>query len=180
MVTTILVADAMTRSPLSTVSTALIFEASKKMVAGNVGSLVVVEKNKLVGILTKTDVIRQVVLKGKDPKKTRVGDVMARNIVSTPSHTPLAKATQTMVSLGFRRLPVVDNGVFVGLITQTDVLRVQPTLIELLADKFMNDTSSDVRRMDNVKGVCDACGKASFLKSYEGSMLCLSCLSAVQ
>ncbi len=174
------VADAMSFSPKIVSKNESVRDASKKLINWGVGSLLVIEGDTLIGILTKTDIIKRIMKEDAGASKIRVGDIMTTKIISTTPSTYLSKAAGLMVKHDLRRLPVIENDKFIGLITQTDILRVQPSTLDLLAEKFISSSSFDVRQMDNVRGVCDGCADASLLKLYEGSMLCQNCLGGVQ
>lgn len=173
------VADAMVSAPKMILRSATVLQASQKMLDDDVGSLVVVEGGKVAGMLTKTDVLKKVVVKGKNAKDVKVEEIMSKIIISTTPETSLADAAKKMVSNRVRRLPVIKNGNFVGLLTQTDILKVQPAAIELLVEKFIESANIDVRQVKNVEGVCDACGSVDSLTLHEGSMLCGNCLNAI-
>lgn len=120
----------------------LLRDALKKMVKGNIGSVVVVEAKKPVGIITERDVLRSVA-KGARTLRTPAGRAMSSPLISISSDTPNQEAIKTMLKHGIRRLPVVDRGKLVGIVTQRDlfkwVLRISyepnppPEIREILA-----------------------------------------------
>lgn len=176
----LLVIDAMITSPKTISASASIFEVSKKLINDGKGSLLVVENGKLLGILTKTDVIEHVILKNKD-LNLKVSDIMTRRHLSIGPKKNLSEAAKLMVDYGVRRLPVVEKGKLKGLITQTDLLRIQPAIIDLLVEKFVQDKSVlDIRSLDGVKGVCDICSDSSYLKEHKEGMVCDNCVDALQ
>ena len=109
------VADIMTRSVESVAPETPIREAAEKMKTRNIGSLPVCESNRLVGTLTDRDVTIRVTAEGRDPAKTKVGDVMSKEIVTCMPDQDLSEAEQLMHDHQVRRLPVVDeNRALVG------------------------------------------------------------------
>ena len=176
----VLVADAMNNSPETISPNASILEASNKMIRMDKGSLIVVDGDALLGIITKTDVIENVLLRNKNPGK-KVSDIMTRRHLSISPNKTISEAAKLMVDYGVRRLPVVEKGKFKGLITQTDLLRIQPAIIDLLVEKFAQEKSTlDVRKLKGVKGVCDVCGEMAYLNEHSDGMVCENCSDALQ
>ncbi len=107
--------------------------ALELMVSRGVGALVVVEGNRPIGIVTERDILRRL-LRGSGPEELLtllVRDVMTKEpIVCTPE-TPLRDVLRTMVERGFRRMPVVKNGLLEGIVTERDCMVF---LLKLLGD----------------------------------------------
>lgn len=96
-------------------------DAINTMVQRSVGGVPVVsEDGRVVGILTERDVVR---IMSQSITGKKVEDIMSRNVRTAPPDMPIESAAQTMISSGFRRLPVVTNGIVVGFITATDIMR---------------------------------------------------------
>ena len=98
-------------------------EAASSLAEHNIGSLVVVEGDRPVGVLTDRDIALKVVAKGLDPEATVVGDVMSQPVRCLEEGDGLFGAIDEMAEHGIRRLPVVDDrGRLVGLLTLDDLL----------------------------------------------------------
>jgi len=98
-------------------------EAVKQMVKRNVGSILIVENDKLVGIFTERDLMKMVA--EDKPVYTAIGDVMTKDPVSLRPDDPLSKAALIMSERGFRHIPIVDDeGKLVGIISSRDISRV--------------------------------------------------------
>lgn len=98
--------------------------AAQSMKRHDIGALPVVDSEKarkLVGIVTDRDLALKVVAEGLDPRQTRVGGVMARNLVTCALQDDLQLALDAMSQSQLRRIPVVDDGRLVGMISQADV-----------------------------------------------------------
>jgi len=128
-----LVKEAMTKNAMVIKPDATIQDAAKIMTQYRVGSLLVVEDNGLVGIITELDIIWKVVAGDLDPKTTFVKDVMTREVVTVNADQTLEDATDIMVENGIKKLPVLEGKKLVGIITATDLISVQPKMIEALA-----------------------------------------------
>jgi len=98
-----------------------------------IGCLIVVdEEEKPVGILTERDLLRRVLAKRKDPVRVKVSQVMSKPLVTGTPHMDLEAATRFMFKKKIKKLPVVEDGRLVGLVTLTDIVRVQPQIIKIL------------------------------------------------
>ncbi len=117
------------RTPVETVEphvTARV--AAERLYEQGIGSLVVCENGEPVGIVTDVDVT-QLVSEGRDPEGTTVGEFMASPLVTTSASASLEEAAQTMVDHDIKRLPVVDGGEVVGIVTTTDLANYLPHLV---------------------------------------------------
>jgi CBS domain-containing protein len=103
----------------------LLPEAAALMREHHVGSLVVVDEGAQgrvpVGILTDRDIVVRGVAEGLDPSVARVGDVASRTPVAVAPDQDLDEALELMAEHRVRRLPVVDDGRLVGVVSQADV-----------------------------------------------------------
>lgn len=103
-------------SPAATVAAAVdLINANK------VGSVLVMDGKRLVGIFTERDVLRRVVGGRKDPATTRVADVMTRELVVMRPSSTLGDAMAVISEKRIRHLPVVEEGTVVGVISQGDL-----------------------------------------------------------
>lgn len=107
-------------------------EAARVMKKSNIGSVLIGDSGKPAGIFTERDIARRVVAAGLDPRKTSVGSVMTRKIVTVESREPLEKVFDCLARGEFRHLPITDGGRVVGIVSLTDLSRV---LSELARDQ---------------------------------------------
>lgn len=107
-------------------------KAVERMNNHDVGCLVVLEKGSFVGILTERDVLRRVVVKGRNPDETLVGDVMSKPLVVVEPEADLEEAVKLMFERRIKKLPVVENKELVGLVTMTDIARIHPEMVEYI------------------------------------------------
>ena len=99
------------------------FEALEKMVRHNAGALVVTEGDAVAGIFTERDFLRRVVLQGRDPKVTRVREVMSERLVCTDPDRSVEDCMAVMTQERVRHLPVVASGRLAGIVSIGDVVR---------------------------------------------------------
>ena len=97
-------------------------QALRKMVKRNIGSIVVVEGASPVGILTERDISRYVA-RGTSGLKTQVKKLMSGPLITIPPSSTTQEAITTMLKHGVRRLPVVEKGKLIGIVSQRDLLR---------------------------------------------------------
>lgn len=99
-----------------------VFEAARLMNEHKVGSVLVAEDHRLVGIFTERDILRRVVAAHRDPDQTSVGDVMTTEVACCRLHTSIEEARGVMKNRRIRHLPVVDEeGRIHGLISIGDL-----------------------------------------------------------
>jgi signal-transduction protein with cAMP-binding, CBS, and nucleotidyltransferase domain len=97
------------------------------MVKHRVGSVLITEDSKLLGILTERDLFKSI-LKKSNLTKTRAIDIAVKKVAVIKPSATLAQAFQKMRELNFKRLPVISNNQVIGLLTIKDVLKVDPSL----------------------------------------------------
>lgn len=96
------------------------------------GALLVVDGTRLIGIFTERDIVFRVVAAGRDPKATRLAEVMTPQPQTIHPNKPFLHALRIMHEGGFRHLPVVENDVPLGVVSARDAL--DDDLYELRAD----------------------------------------------
>ena len=99
-----------------------VFEAIKAMDRFKVGALMVIDKGKLVGIISERDYTRKVVLKDRSSKSTKVSEIMTRKVTQVDPEANLEKCMNVMGNNRVRHLPVVEKGKVLGVISSTDLL----------------------------------------------------------
>jgi len=104
------------------------------MAAERVSSALVTEKKKVLGIVTEKDLARKIVAKGLDADKIMAKDIMTTDVVTVSSNTSLYDAMVLINKRKIKHLPVVDNNAVVGIITAMEILRIQPSYMEILAN----------------------------------------------
>jgi CBS domain-containing protein len=117
------VADVMTRHVEFIAAEASAQDAAALMGELDVSSLPVGSPEAINGILTDRDLLYRVVAEGKDPRRTRVGEVATRLVFTCRSDDPISTAMDLMASHNIRRLPVMAEGSVVGWLTLSDLSR---------------------------------------------------------
>ena len=96
-------------------------EAAKIMDAKNIGSLLIEENGKIIGIITERDILKKIVAKGKDYKNINVREIMTSPLITIGSEKSIEEANEIMSQKKIRRLPVESNGDIIGIVTIRDV-----------------------------------------------------------
>jgi len=109
-----------------------VYEAARKMLDSNVGCVVAMDKGEVMGIVTKGDILRNSLLKLLDPKATKVESIMTHPFVTIDAGASLEDAADLMSKKQVSKLPVLQDGVLIGIITATDIIRVEPEYVKYL------------------------------------------------
>ncbi len=128
-----LVREVMNRQVVTAKPELSLKEASKVMTDMKIGSLLVVEKEKILGIVTSSDVLKAVA-SGKDPERTLIESSMSKNVKIIEPEKTIEEAVSIMVENKIKKLPVVDEGKIIGIITASDIVTIEPKLIANIAE----------------------------------------------
>ena len=113
----------MSKKVVTLESSATAFDAAREMLDRDIGCIVILEGTKPAGIVTKSDILREAVLKKLDPQKLGVTEIMTKPMITIESRETLADASALMSRNSITKLPVVSGGELVGIITSTDLVR---------------------------------------------------------
>jgi len=108
---------------------ATVFEALQLMAKNNIGALLVIQNDRLVGIFSERDYARKVILKGKSSRETTVGDLMTREVYYIDPKDTLQESMAVMTAKNIRHMPVLENERLIGIVTMGDVVK------QILADQ---------------------------------------------
>lgn len=109
-------------------------DAVRKMNKFRIGCLVVMQGDRPVGILTERDIMRKIVEPCIDPSLIRVSDVMSTPVTTIDPAASVEDAARIMSRKHIKKLPVVEDGRLVGVVTSTDLMRSGPELVSALTD----------------------------------------------
>ena len=134
--------EMMTPSPCTASPSESIDRVAQMMRDEDVGSIPIVENDRLVGIITDRDISVHVVAAGIDPKQARAGDTMTQNPVTGRPDMSDREALDLMGREQIRRLPIVENGRLVGMVALAD-FATEPEADEV--DEAMEEISQPAR-----------------------------------
>ncbi|MFQ6602606.1 CBS domain-containing protein [Flavobacterium sp. C3NV] len=115
----------------SVLSTTTVYEALKVMGEKNIGAILIIDDTDLKGILSERDYARKIVLKDKSSKETFVHEIMESNVFSVKLSDNLENCMELMSTKRIRHLPVLEDGIVVGIISISDVVKA---IIEIQKD----------------------------------------------
>ena len=177
MTTRVLVRDIMNSPVVSASPNDTIHDIAKKMKEGNIGSIVIMEKDKPVGIVTDWDIVSNAIINDAKPSQIKARDVM-QEIYTIESEESITEAARMLRKHNIKRLGVVYKNRLVGIISSSDVIAVTPDLVEIVSEKaaIIRGELGIARSAGNVSGYCDECGEWSDLLQYdEGTFICEVC-----
>ncbi|MCL4315226.1 MAG: CBS domain-containing protein [Candidatus Thermoplasmatota archaeon] len=111
-----------------------VLDASRIMESNGTGFLIVESEGKPAGIITEWDVLVKVTARQADPSKVPVKEIMTRNFIYVTPNTPTNKLVSVMKENRIRRLPVMDGGRVLGVITSRDIIRIFEDYMDNVAE----------------------------------------------
>jgi CBS domain-containing protein len=178
----VIVKEAMKTNLVMVEPTTTVLEAAKRMKKNRIGNVLVVEKKQPIGILTESDILKKVVAEGKNASEVLVEEVMSTPVVVADPYISLEEAMKTMGKCNIRRLPVIENGELIGVITQKDISRISPVLHDISREWYditVRDESYLKRQI--FSGKCEDCNALSTtLRRIDGRLLCEDCIDALK
>ena len=171
------VKDAMTTELAKIPPEATLKDAAETMMKYRVGNVLVVDGEKLVGILTERDIVRKAVAKNKT-SHAKVKEIVDQNVMFVSPEDELLHASDKMLRNKLSRLPVVDleSREVVGIITSKDILSVLPDFLIEKIEWLRIHPGGDAKKGKHIKGVCDLCGKfTDDLRFSKGLWVCEDC-----
>ncbi|MGD0159087.1 MAG: CBS domain-containing protein [Candidatus Bathyarchaeia archaeon] len=128
------VRDAMTRDVKVVREDTTMQEVIATMLKFDISSVVVVQKDRPIGLITHKDIMERVLQMELLPAALTARNVMSASLVTIGEDASLEEAARIMVKKGFKKLIVVQDGKLVGLITSMDIAREEPKLTKLFED----------------------------------------------
>ena len=100
-----------------------ISEAAKIMDKKSIGSVLIEENGKVIGIMTERDILRKIVAKGKNPDELRIKHIMSSPLITIDADEDVLEASKKMDEHRIRRLVVTQNGEIIGKVTANSIAR---------------------------------------------------------
>ena len=175
--------DIMSTNPVMINKKASVLDATKEMKSERVGSIIIVEDGKPIGVLTESDILRKIVAEEKDPSKISVEEVMSKPPITISPDATIEEAVRLMGKHKIRRLPVVDKGKLVGMVTEKDIMQSSPLLLDIIEEwaEIVRERLSYRGAGKTMAGKCEECGMlSSRLVDVNGRLLCESCAELVR
>jgi len=138
----VLVSEIMSKDVVTVENNKSVFDACNIYRDCGVGSLVVMKEGIVVGILTERDIIERVIVDQKDPKETKVEEIMSKDIKTVHASARIEKAVEIMRENKIKKLPVILNNNIFGIVTITDIANILPNISKLLDEEIQNSRNS--------------------------------------
>ena len=127
---------------------ATVLDAIQKLADHDVGSLVVIEDGKLVGIFTERHYAREVILKGKHSPTTLIREIMSTRVIYASPEQTIEECMAVMTDKGIRHLPVLDHEKLVGIVSIGDLVKNRIADHEFTIEQLTHYIQAPVRRSD--------------------------------
>ena len=131
------VKEIMIKDVISIHADATVKEAVELMNKNEIGCLIVAKKGEAVGIVTERDVLKRVISKSRDPEVTKVSEIMSKPLIVGGPDMYVEDATKLMFKKNIKKLPVMENGRLIGLVTLSDIARVaniEPQIVKVIEE----------------------------------------------
>jgi CBS domain-containing protein len=173
----ITVKDAMTRGVICVDVNDTVQEAAEVLKKNDISSVIVTKKGDGIGIITERDIISKIVADNKNPKKVLVGDIMTSPLITINPTAAIDDAARIMRDKDIRRLIVTDNDRIIGVLSEFDIVKIEPTLHLLIREQATWSLhEAHAAKTGNVAGICENCENYDDnLTSVEGRLLCDEC-----
>jgi len=142
--------DIMVEEVITVDANSTVKDAVKLMNKHAIGCLIVEEEEKVVGIVTERDFLKRVIEDSRDPEKTKVSEIMSNPLIVGSVDMKLEDTIKHMFTYKIKKLPIVENGHLVGLVTLTDIARiagVESLIIKIVKDLRKNGWLPPPKRM---------------------------------
>jgi CBS domain-containing protein len=116
-----LIKDVMTSDPIVMPSDATIVEAARAMRDKDIGDVIVLDDGEVCGIVTDRDLVVRALADASDPHGTKLGEVCSKNLTTLEPESKVGEAVTLMRDKALRRLPVIENGKPIGIVSLGDL-----------------------------------------------------------
>jgi len=173
------VTEIMTRNVVTVDIKIEVLILAKKMLELNVGSVIITDRNKPIGIVAERDIVRKIISRNLKPSDISIKELMTTPLITIPSTEDVTDAMQKMVKMEIRRLPVVENAKLVGIVTDIDLIAVSAEMGSIFSDllKLHREKIFTIEPPQKIfRGICEECGdNVDELSLVDGKLLCESC-----
>lgn len=121
--------ELMTRNVVTVNPDEVATKAAKLMTERKIGSIVVMSRDEVAGIVTERDVVEKIASRGVNPDTVKVRDIMSSPVITCTSDTLVSDAVKLMRERRIRHLPIVDKGKLVGIVAARDLISLGWTVI---------------------------------------------------
>ena len=175
------VRDIMTRDVASVDIKSDVQTLAIEMLRHDVGSIIITDNERPVGIVTERDIVKKIVSRNLQPADVSIRELMTTPLITVSTIDDVTDAMYRMVKMKIRRLPVVENARLVGIITDTDLIAASAEmgiifedLINMHRARFVSPEAPSSQSLR--QGICERCGIfKEDLVLVNGQLLCEDC-----
>jgi len=116
-------------------------DAARIMNRHEIGCLIAVKKGNALGIITERDLLKKIIEQARNPEKTKVHQIMSKRLFVGSPHMEIADAVRLMLQKKIKKLPIVEDGKMIGLVTLTDIARttrIEPQMVGVIKELRKN------------------------------------------
>lgn len=152
-------------------------EAGQLMRKKRIGFLVATKRNKAVGIISDADLINKIIVGGKSPQRAKIKDLMSTPMIALSPEEDVMEAVRKIKKNNIHRMPVVDKGKVVGVLSLTDIARSSPEMHYLLEYRQEMKKHPIAIIEEETSGICESCDNYSehLRKAIDGRWMCDMC-----
>jgi signal-transduction protein with cAMP-binding, CBS, and nucleotidyltransferase domain len=174
------VKDIMTRNVAVVDIKSDVQQLARKMLELDVGSVIIMDGKHPIGIVTERDIVKKIITNNLKPGDISIKELMTTPLITIPASEDVTEAMHMMVKMKIRRLPVVEMGKLIGIVTDIDLIAVSAEmgsifsdLIQIQREKiFVEEIPQRIHR-----GICEECGdNVDYLLLVNWKLLCESCI----
>lgn len=158
---------------------------AKEMISRDAGSIIITENGKAMGIITERDFVKGILTEDRKPSEVKASEILSTPLITVEPETSIVEASEIMLKANIKRLPVLENGRIIGVISNTDILMVTPglntilkELIDMNREALLSTPSiEEVSEAEDLQtGICESCNVFSYdLRFVDGRYLCGNC-----
>jgi signal-transduction protein with cAMP-binding, CBS, and nucleotidyltransferase domain len=158
---------------------------AREMVSRDAGSIIITENGKAMGIITERDLVKGIVTEDRRPGEVKASEILSTPLITVEPETSIVEASEILLKANIKRLPVLENGRIIGVISNTDILMVTPglntilkELIDMNREAILSTPSiEEISEAEDFQtGICESCNVFSYdLRFVDGRYLCGNC-----
>lgn len=144
------IAEIMSQKPVTVEIGSTVAKSAEIMATYRVGSLVVMKGEEIKGMITAHDMVYKVLAQDKDPSIILIDNIMSKSVISISPEKTVEDAMQLLNENDIKQLPVTQANKLVGFITMKDILRIEPTLMDLAIDSIRSEEHQRKEYLHNI------------------------------
>jgi len=168
--------EVMSKNPLILDCKTVLIDGVRNMVSRGISTIIVTKESRPVGIVTDRDIVVKVVARNMDPGRITLEEIMSQPLMVISKDETLDKAAYVMSKKKIRKLPVIEKGNIIGILSENDIVKIAPDLLAIAEEKSKQQPEEKYYEEEHFAGLCEICGQFSTeLTYYKGQLVCPEC-----